>query len=144
MTLPSTVQPSEITALLVAIPIFLLWVRNYLDAWKGIRAVRQIAARGGNGVFWQAVDVIFSAFTMAVIELVIIGILVMMMTFNPNPDSTLLSRWAIAGGTIVVSLLVGAIALVRKITGDRTLARARGSERPTPSESGPSDRSEAE
>lgn len=127
MTLPSTIQPSEITAMLVALPVFLLWVRNYIQARKGLQAVRQREGpRLGNptsGIRWQARDVAFSAFAMAIIELSVIGVLVMMMTFNPNPDSTLLSRWTIAGSTIIVSLMVGAIALVRKISGDQTLAR---------------------
>lgn len=111
--------------MLVAIPVFLLWIYNLQKALKGFPAVRRMTRRSGDGVLIQARLAVFDPFAFATIELVIIGTLSLMMTFHPNPDSSLLSRWSIGGGTIIVSVLLGLAALFRRIADDRTLAYSR-------------------
>ncbi len=119
--LPSSVQPSEVVFVAVAVVGLVIWLRNLREAILDRRA----AARDGNGTAMAARFAVRQAWRWITVEVAIIGVGVLIMAFDPNPESSLASRWTIAGVTILVSLVVMDAARDQRRTGIDLMRHAR-------------------
>jgi Collagen triple helix repeat (20 copies) len=124
--MPDSVQPSEIAAMISALPGLYLWLRHYVDAVNDLHAVRRLS-HGTNGVLVQARLAVRLTVTLSAVEFVIISITVMLMAFTPNPESTLVSRWTIGGALIIVSGMISGLAVTWRQARVQTLSKVQES-----------------
>lgn len=130
MMLPDSVQGSELTALVVALSSLLLWIRERFEITKDLRLSRKMLR--ANSMGRAEIEVVRQiSFKRRSIDLLIgiqsgiIFVVCLLLTFAPNPASTLLSRWTIAGVMILISLAVARYAWDWKRNNERMLSYAR-------------------
>lgn len=122
----STVQPSEVAAMVSALPGLCLWTWNCREALTSLRLVRRTDRSDGTLV--QAKLAVLDSVTLTSVQAAIVGIVGLLLTFHPNPESTLASRWTISTVLITVSLLITVLAVARKVAGDQTIALAQAAQ----------------
>src|SRR5918997_6058153 len=104
--MPSTIQPSEVAFVLVALCGLAVWLRNRMLAGWDRKAANTQAANtlSGDAAMFARYQILETRILMAA-QLITISIGALLMAYPPNPAGSLVTRWTIAGGVIAISLL---------------------------------------